>query len=248
VLLLYPRSRVHEGDVAAVGRFKELGKHLLDAHVLFDVVPDDLRVGQASRLSGSGVKPDLRVPSGEADGKPNHRVGDGSRMRDAHYAATIDPSDTSITVSNVLQRLPSNLSRFSAPTTVRISASRPGSSSGKVKQAASRGEPDPPDGTEITLHFVNYNREEPADKRNRGSAIKDEKPIPAPDVQADLNLGPGQRIAHVEFLTPETERARELEFRQVVETAVPGARLRFRVPEFLVYAVVRIQLSNANRN
>jgi len=248
VLLLYPRSRVHEGDVAAVGRFKELGKHLLDAHVLFDVVPDDLRVGQASRLSGSGVKPDLRVPSGEADGKPNHRVGDGSRMRDAHYAATIDPSDTSITVSNVLQRLPSNLSRFSAPTTVRISASRPGSSSGKVKQAASRGEPDPPDGTEITLHFVNYNREEPADKRNRGSAIKDEKPIPAPDVQADLNLGPGQRVAHVEFLTPETERARELEFRQVVETAVPGARLRFRVPEFLVYGVVRIQLSNANRN
>src|SRR5204863_5718551 len=32
VLLLFPRSRVHEGDVAAVGRFKDLGKRLLDAH------------------------------------------------------------------------------------------------------------------------------------------------------------------------------------------------------------------------
>src|SRR5262245_17574860 len=43
VLLLFPRSRVHEGDVAAVARFKEIGKRLLDAHVLFDVRPDDLR-------------------------------------------------------------------------------------------------------------------------------------------------------------------------------------------------------------
>src|SRR6185295_19269161 len=36
-LLLYPRSRVHEGDVAAVETFKQLGRQLLDAHVLFDV-------------------------------------------------------------------------------------------------------------------------------------------------------------------------------------------------------------------
>src|SRR5688572_21674053 len=41
VLLLFPRSRVHEGDVTAVARFKELGKRLLDTHVLFDVLPDD---------------------------------------------------------------------------------------------------------------------------------------------------------------------------------------------------------------
>src|SRR5206468_2382987 len=39
VLLLFPRSRVHEGDVAAVARFRELGKRLLDGHVLFDVLP-----------------------------------------------------------------------------------------------------------------------------------------------------------------------------------------------------------------
>src|SRR5439155_8422706 len=41
VLLLFPRSRVHEGDVSSVSRFKELGKRLLDAHVLVDVLPDD---------------------------------------------------------------------------------------------------------------------------------------------------------------------------------------------------------------
>ncbi|MBI2804865.1 MAG: hypothetical protein HYX68_07785 [Planctomycetes bacterium] len=42
VLLLFPRSRVHAGDVAAVAAFKERGKALLDQHILFDVLPDDL--------------------------------------------------------------------------------------------------------------------------------------------------------------------------------------------------------------
>src|SRR3989475_1294695 len=63
VLLLLPRSRVHEGDGAASCRCKQLGKHLLDAHVLFDVLPDDRKAGQASRLSGAGRTPDLRFPS-----------------------------------------------------------------------------------------------------------------------------------------------------------------------------------------
>src|SRR5438045_578662 len=77
VLLLFPRSRVHEGDVSRVDRFKEVGKRLLDQHVLFDVVPDDI------------------VP----------RRG---------YATV---------VSNAIDRLPSDLSHFDAPATVRVSAS-----------------------------------------------------------------------------------------------------------------------------
>src|SRR6185369_6876603 len=42
VVLLYPRSKVHEGDVAAVEVFKKRGYRLLDDHVLFDVLPDDI--------------------------------------------------------------------------------------------------------------------------------------------------------------------------------------------------------------
>jgi len=173
VLLLFPRSRVHQGDVAAVGRFKELGKRLLDNHVLFDVLPDD-------------------------------------RKTRARHAAVLDHAATN---------LPTGLSHFDAPATVRVSASRPA------------------DGNELTLHFVNYNRQEPADKRDRGRGIKDEKPIAAPPFQADLRLAPKQRVARLEFLTPEAEQARALEFKQVDD------RLRFRVPEFLVYGVVRVQLS-----
>jgi Glucuronyl esterase, fungi len=40
-LLLYPRSRIHQGDVAAIESFRTIGKLWLDEHVLFDVLPDD---------------------------------------------------------------------------------------------------------------------------------------------------------------------------------------------------------------
>jgi hypothetical protein len=184
VMLLFPRRRVHEGDVAAVGRFKELGKRLLDTHVLFDVLPDD-------------------------------RVKAGERRR---YPAVIDPSDARVTTDSLAERMPAGRSRFELPATVRVSSSRPA------------------DGNELTLHFVNYNREAPT--KNPGKGIKDEKPMVAPASLADLNLDRKQRARRVEFLTPEAEQPRGLEFEQT------GSRLRFRVPEFLVYGVVRVQLAN----
>ena len=166
-------------------------------------------------------------------------------MSEAHDAAVIDPSDSQVTVAKVMARLPSNLSRFSAPTTVRVSASRPGISPPKTKQTIPRSQADVPEATEITLHFVNYNREEPVDKNNRGSGIKDERPIAAPAFEVDFKLRREQRVARIEFLTPEAEQTRELEFDQVTEPDFSGARLRFRVPEFLVYGVVRIRLTNS---
>ena len=47
-LLLYPRSAVHRGDLAAVETFQKLGYQLLDGHVLFDVLPDDLATAKAT--------------------------------------------------------------------------------------------------------------------------------------------------------------------------------------------------------
>lgn len=181
VLLLFPRTRVHEGDVAAVARFKDLGKSLLSAHVLFDILPDD-RATAAVR---------------------------------SRYEAVIDPFDAKITSTNVTGQLSPRVSRFEASTTLRVSASRPAGSD------------------EITLHFVNYNRQEPSDKRNRG--IADEKPLSAPSIEAGLQLPAAFKVRAVEFLTPEREQATTVQFRQV------GERLRFRVPEFLVYGVVRVK-------
>jgi hypothetical protein len=125
----------------------------------------------------------------------------------------IDPSDPGLGAGNVLARLPAGLSRFDAPPTVRVSASRRA------------------DGSEITLHFVNYNREET--KGDRG--VRDEKPVAAMPCQVDLGLGPDRKVARLEFLTPEAENPDELQF----ETS--AGRVRFRVPGYLVYGVVRVR-------
>ncbi len=42
VVLLYPRLAVHAGDLEPLEAFKIAGRRLLDEHVLFDVVPDDI--------------------------------------------------------------------------------------------------------------------------------------------------------------------------------------------------------------
>jgi len=41
-VLLYPRTAVHAGNVAAVKEFLKLGDSMLDRHILFDILPDDL--------------------------------------------------------------------------------------------------------------------------------------------------------------------------------------------------------------
>jgi hypothetical protein len=177
VLLIYPRLKVHQGDVAAVDAFRKRGKELLDRHVLFDVLPDD-------RLS------------------PSRRAG---------YRAVLEghkPAD-----------LPVGLSTFKAPATVRISANTSAS------------------GNEITLHFVNYNREEPKVKRSAGAGIKDEKPIAVEGVAVDFVLPAGVKVTGVQALTPESQEAVEVKY------TVEKGRIRFRVGKFLVYSVVRMRLS-----
>ncbi len=181
VLLTFPRSRVHAGDVVAVDAFKRLGRRLLDQHVLFDVRPDDL----ATPAMRSAYR--IVVEGGAAE----------------------SPAE-----------LPADLSRFDAPATVRVSASRP------------RG------GDELTIHFVNYNRVEPAERRSPGRGIEDEKPIPAPAIKADIALTPGLRITRVQTMSPESAAPVDLPF------DVTGGRLRFEMPTFLVYGVARVQLAN----
>lgn len=47
VAILFPRKAVHAGNVESVEQFREIGTKLLDQHVLFDVVPDDLATDQS---------------------------------------------------------------------------------------------------------------------------------------------------------------------------------------------------------
>jgi hypothetical protein len=185
-VLLYPRSQVHHGNVAAVESFKRIGERLLDAHVLFDVLPDD-------PPPTDGYRRVFRVPDNVSNAVENLALDD----------------------------LPTEFSRFTAPRTVRISASRPVG------------------GDELTLHFVNYNRQEPEKKRSPGRGIVDERPIAVEGVKADLQLPLGTRCSEVVVLTPESPEPRAVVFEQTAE-----GRLRFSVPSFLVYSVVRIIFDN----
>jgi hypothetical protein len=183
--LVYPRRRVHEGDTAAVEAFKRVGKDLLDRHVLFDVLPDDL-VEQPRKL-GPPVSPRLLIQP---------------------------------TAKDPLAPLPEDVSTFTAPRTVRVSASRP---------AKNRF-------GEITLHFLNYNRQEPAERRSAGRGIVDEKPLAAKGVTANLRLPPGKRAVSVTAMTPESPEPITISHKSV------NGRTSFAVPEFLVYSVVRVAL------
>ena len=113
------------------------------------------------------------------------------------------------------------LSKFEAPTTVRVSASVPAK------------------GGELDLHFVNYNREEPpkdaAGNPSPGSGIAEEKPIAVKEISADVLIPSGSEVLGIEFITPEQPEPRAIEF------TVQG-HLKFKLPEFLVYGVARVKL------
>ena len=190
VVLLYPRRSVHEGDVAPVDRFKRLGRLLLDRHVLFDIVPDDLAT--PARLAG--YRQVLAVSAGDGQGE--------------RAAADLSGAD---------------ISRFEAPRTVRVSASRPAA------------------GGEVTVHLVNYDRTEPKEKRSAGSGIVDERPRPVSGIVADLRLPAGTGATRVVVLSPEYPGPRDVRF----ESA--EGRVRFTVPEFLVYGVARVGLTDPGK-
>jgi hypothetical protein len=184
VALLFPRRQVHRGEVAGVAAFRRLGQALLDAHVLFDVLPDD------------------SFPTEQA-----------ARYRQVITVATSPDA--------LIGGLPERRSRFIAPEAVRVSASRPAGSK-----------------DEIDFHFVNYNRIEPPPGPDGlpspGVGIEDEKPIAAAGVTADILLPEGATVASVRFLTPESNEAK------TIAAKVEDGRVRFAVPDFLVYGVVRI--------
>jgi hypothetical protein len=219
VLLLYPRSRVHAAaDVAAVEAFKKTGKTLLDRHVLFDVLPDDMATAERRAAYRAVVDPSSVVSGASgATGASGASVPSGT-------TAAAEASGNNERAGKAALSLPPGLSSFTAPSTVRVSASTPSGASGKPG--------------EITLHFVNYNREEPAKKRSAGTGIKDEKPIAVEGVGVDLVLPAGAKVTTVRVSSPELPEAVE------VKHAVTGGRVRFTVPKFLVYSIARVELGS----
>jgi hypothetical protein len=123
-------------------------------------------------------------------------------------------------------KLPSEAVRnlFDAPQTVRVSISRPSG-----------------EGNELDVHFVNYNRDEPKGERNAGSGIVDEKPIAVRGIKADVRIPAGYRVSRIEAITPEGTGPEPIKFES------KGGRVKFSMPEFLVYGVARLRLEPAQK-
>lgn len=178
-VLLHPRSLIHAGQLfPAMTAFQEVGRFLLDRHVLFDVYPDEVITAE--------------------------------QLASYRRVFTISSRD------HLTEEALDGFSRFEAPATVRVSASRPAA------------------GPEIDLHFVNYARDlsgEPVP----GAA--GERPVPVPRIGVDFVLPTGTSVLRVEAISPERPDPAPLEF------STAENRLRLTVPEFLVYSVVRIHLA-----
>jgi hypothetical protein len=144
--------------------------------------------------------------------------------RAARYSKVISVADSP---DRVLAGLPDRRSTFECPYSVRVSGSRPSLLE-----------------NEIDVHFVNYNRIEPAPgpdgKPTTGAGIDDEKPLSVSGITADFVLPDGVTLRRAQFITPESTEARPL------QAKISNGRVRIDVPAFLVYAVVRLELNPAH--
>ena len=148
----------------------------------------------------------------------------GKELLDRHVLFDILPDDHPVPkeryafVLKATEPLPSlppvTLSRFKAPVTVRVA----------LDQTAA--------GDELVVHLVNYARQ--AGAPGRGKGIVDEKPQPVEALEVDLALPKGFGNAKAEWLTPESEPRR-------LDAEIKAGRLHARVPEFLVYGVIRLR-------
>jgi hypothetical protein len=220
-VLSFPRNRVHEGDVEAVQSFWKLGSQLLDQHLLFEVKPDPLSNTPLQWGEARGQQGSNRFSGFDRHAKTAEAVVATSGQPDTPLQWGVKESGR-VTQPNASEM--SRLSRFDAPTTVRVAASRPAQ------------------GDEIDLHFVNYNRTEPPEKKSAGGGIKDEKPIAVSAIKADFVLPPGGSARQLTVITPESPEPVTLAF------ALENGRVTFTMPEFLVYAVARIELERESKH
>lgn len=77
VALRFPRKAIHAGNLEPLDRFREFGKRLLNQHVLFDVIPDDLLTPEIAGRYRAVLKPGDALPTGLSNiaAPPTVRVG-----------------------------------------------------------------------------------------------------------------------------------------------------------------------------
>ena len=178
LLLLYPRSAVHAGDIAPVARFRALGKLLVRAGFAFDIVPDDRL--SAEHLRGRAALAWVDESALSTDAKKLFADFKGSRF--PALTAELPAADGW------------------QPKELASVTRRTGSWKVAVSVLAA------PTGNRKFVHLVNYDREEPAKGTpTAGRGPQDEKPILSENVTLELPLAPGQRVKSVRLRSPDSD-------------------------------------------
>jgi len=221
VAMIYPRQAILTGDASFFAPFRDIGRALLQGHVLFDVIIDQRMTAAdlAKRRAVIVVAPQHLTAAQAALLKTYARGGGKvilsmSGPGDCTLASldrgveVVDQADRGAMMQAVAALAGVSFSTFDAPWTVQVYADR--------QPAAKR----------VLVHFVNFNRDE--------SQAGKELPIAAAPVKADLSLPAGFKVAGIKFLTPEAKDL-HLGFTQ------QGDRVQFTTPAYLVYGLAMIQ-------
>ncbi len=189
LLLLYPRSAVHSGDVGPVERFRLLGRRLVSDGFAFDVLPDDVLSAEALHGRAALAYCDETALNPAA----RHLLTGFSGGRIAFLAGDLPEA-----ASDWRQKELARVTRREGSPRVVVSAWE--RSAGKRR----------------FVHLVNYDRKEPpAGVPRARRAPESESPLPVENIKVELPLQTGQRVKTVGLHSPDAGVARgQLPFEQ----------------------------------
>jgi len=215
VAMIYPRQAILAGDATFFGPFRDIGRALLKAHVLFDVIIDQ-KMTDADLAKHKVV---IVFPSQVTEAQRQLlsryiKAGGKVIVHDAHLVDGSlnlegDLSNREETARKITGLAGITFSTFDAPWTVEVYADRQ------------------PKKNRVLVHLVNFNRDE--------SQGNKELPLAAAPVKMDLRLPAKFKVSGVQFLTPEVKGAQKVKFTQ------QGDRVQLTTPGYLVYGLVVIQ-------
>lgn len=231
--LVLPGQSVWNGDPESLDEFRSLGQALVERQVLIDVVADEAMSRQrlsryravilprVNSLSNSQLKAMLDYAAsgglvlvrGEL---ATHDETGRPRPKGARPDVVTVGGDTSAAADEIVTRL-ANLgaSRIEAPWTLRATA---------------YAQPN-----RLILHLVNYDRDETPDRQRKGPELERPKPVLKTPVR--IRVPDGRQAESVTLFGPDRKAPVWIAFQQ------NKAHVSFRVPEFLVYAVVSLELA-----
>ncbi len=232
VLLVYPRTESHDGDVSGVEMVEVAGRTMIVNHMQFDMAPDDLlaevrfeNYRAIVAASPSGLNAKQLKPFLDAGGSLIAIPGDKQHAADPAWMAMGAQvvSGLPIHSGGTRQAAPLLAALNKAIDEPRLRVDAPFTVETHLYRQAN----------DLVVHLVNYNHHENA---AGSSVVERESPIAAEPISVQLALPDNTTVRRITFLDPDAERPRVIQF----EREANG--VRFQTPAFSVYGVCVVEL------